>query len=120
MPSYFCLNGATFKISDKEFDNIYRRMKDNEEVSTTEPSSEAESNEPVRNKNSEWRKQENGYYNSKPNDENYFKKYYQSKQKVKFICERCGKELSDKSNKAKHQKSKKCQQAYLNRENSIN
>ena len=55
MPSYFCLNGATFKISDKEFDNIYRRMKDNEEVSTTEPSSEAESNEPVRNKNSEWR-----------------------------------------------------------------
>ena len=120
MPSYFCLNGATFKISDKEFDNIYRRMKDNEEVSTTEPSSETDSNETVRNKNSEWRKQENGYYNSKPNDENYFKKYYQSKQKTNFICERCGKELSDKSNKSKHQKSKKCQQAFLNKENSIN
>ena len=38
----------------------------------------------------EWRKQEDGYYNRKPNDEKYFLRYYQEKTKQPCVCDICG------------------------------
>ena len=60
-------------------------------------------------KNAEWRKQDDGYYNRKPNDETYFQKYYQEKTKQPCVCAICGSALSCKSNLVKHKKTKKCQ-----------
>ena len=60
-------------------------------------------------KNAEWRKQDDGYYNRKPNDETYFQRYYQEKTKQPCVCEICGSALSCKSNLAKHKKTMKCQ-----------
>ena len=60
-------------------------------------------------KDTEWRKQDDGYYNRKPNDEKYFQRYYQEKTKQRCVCDVCGSDLSCKSNLAKHKKSKKCQ-----------
>ena len=57
----------------------------------------------------DWRKQENGYYNSKPNDKDYFNKYYQGKTKQPCVCDICGSNISCKSNISKHKKTKKCQ-----------
>jgi len=34
-----------------------------------------------KNTSAEWRKQDDGYYNRKPNDETYFQKYYREKTK---------------------------------------
>ena len=83
------------------------------ELTDSETSSSEESyktNSSVnKNSNAEWRKQSNGFYTSKPCDENYFKKYYQDKTKTKCVCNICGTELSCKSNMAKHKKTKKCQ-----------
>ena len=57
-----------------------------------------------------WRKQDDGYYNNKPNDSNYFKKHYQEKTKQRCVVDVCGStHVSCKSNFAKHRRTKKCQ-----------
>ena len=50
------------------------------EISSAEENYKANSSV-NKNTNAEWRKQEDGYYNRKPNDETYFQKYYQEKTK---------------------------------------
>ena len=60
-------------------------------------------------KNAEWRKQEDGYYNRKPNDKKYFQRYYQEKTKQPCVCDICGSDLSCQSNLEKHKKTKECQ-----------
>ena len=59
--------------------------------------------------NTGWEKQNDGYYNRKPNVANYFKKYYQEKTKRRCVCDVCGSDVSCKSNLAKHKRTKKCQ-----------
>ena len=100
MPTYFVNQGMTQEVSEDFFDMLWDSIDDGSSQSTDE-------DKPTENKN--WRRQSNGFYNNKPCDENYFKKYYQDKTKTKCLCDVCGTELSCKSNLAKHKKSKKCQ-----------
>ena len=52
---------------------------------------------------------ENGNYNNKPNDPEYFKKYYHLKLSKQVACCNCGAEVTSQK-MSRHQKSKKCQE----------
>ena len=112
MPCYFVSNGVEIPMTNETFGFIWNGF-GNKELIDSETSSAEESykaNSSVnKNTNAEWRKQEDGYYNRKPNDETYFQKYYQEKTKQPCVCNTCGSDLSCKSNLAKHKKTKKCQ-----------
>ena len=105
MSSYFVNNGLKQEIDDDLFDLLWNSI-DRPEQTDTETSTA--SSTPIK-RNSEWRKQEDGYYNSKPNDEEYFKTYYQCKTKQPCVCDVCGTNITCKSNLSKHKKTKKCQ-----------
>ena len=107
MPSYFVNNGIKQEIDDDLFDLMSSMLKGEQEQIT---SSEEEEDKHTKG---QWRRQANGYYNKKPNDEDYFKKYYQGKTKSSCICDVCGYNLSCKSNLSKHKKTKRCM-SYLN------
>ena len=106
MPAYLVNSGVKKEIGDDYFDLLWDSVSEEDEVSTSASSSDSEI---VKKRNGDWRKQDNGYYNTKPNDENYFKKYYLEKLKHEWICDRCGKTLKGKSNMSRHYKSEKCQ-----------
>ena len=112
MPCYFVSNGVEMSMSNQTFDFIWNGF-GNKELIDSETSSSEESykaNSSVnKNTNAEWRKQDDGYYNRKPNDETYFQRYYQEKTKQPCVCDICGSDLSCKSNLTKHKKTKKCQ-----------
>ena len=107
MPAYLVNSGVKKEISDDYFDLLWDSVSEGDEVSTGASSRDCEI---VKKRNGDWRKQDNGYYNTKPNDENYFKKYYLEKLKHEWICDRCGKTLKGKSNMTRHYKSEKCQE----------
>ena len=59
-----------------------------------------------------WRHNADGSYNNKPNDPEYFKKYYQEKIKGKpHTCEFCLSVLSQPSKLPRHLRSAKCLRA---------
>jgi len=61
-----------------------------------------------------WRYNEDGTYNKKPNDPEYFKNYYQEKSKgVRFKCE-CG-GVFLKTGISRHRNSKYCKDFWLKR-----
>lgn len=103
MPSYLVENGIKQEISNDMFDYIHNMICT---PSNSETSNSSDETEEVIQTN--WRHQTNGYYNSKPIDENYFKKYYQEKTKKSCMCEICCSTISCRSNLAKHKKTKKC------------
>ena len=113
MPCYFVSNGVEMSITNQTFDVIWNGFR-NKELTDSETSSSSEeggktgsSGEKARS--AEWRKQDDGYYNRKPNDETYCQRYYQEKTKQPCVCDICGSAVSCKSNLAKHKKTKKCQ-----------
>ena len=113
MPCYFVSNGVEMSMTNQTFDFIWNGF-GNKELTDSETSSSFE--EGVKTcpscanaRHAEWRKQDDGYYNRKPNDEKYFQRYYQEKTKRPCVCDICGSDLSCKSNLAKHKKTKKCQ-----------
>ena len=112
MPCYFVSNGVEMSMTNQTFDVIWNGF-GNEELIDSETSSSEErytANSSVnKNTNAEWRKQDNGYYNRKPNDEKSFQRYHQEKTKQPCVCAICGSAMSCKSNLAKHKKTKKCQ-----------
>ena len=116
MPCYFVSNGVEMSMTDETFDFIWNSF-GNKELTDSETSSWEESykaNSSInKNTNAEWRKQEDGYYNRKPNDETYFQRYYQEKTKQPWVCDICGSTMSCKSNLAKHKKTKKCQRCLV-------
>ena len=68
-------------MTDETFDFIWNSF-GNKELTDSETSSLSEEGDKrgsfVDNaKRAEWRKQDDGYYNKKPNNENYFQRYYQ-------------------------------------------
>ena len=104
-------------MTNQTFDFIWNGF-GNKELTDSETSSSSEEGDktgsPVEKaRNAEWKKQEDGYYNKKPNDVNYFKKCYQEKTKQPCVCDICGSAMSCKSNLAKHKKTKKCQRCLV-------
>ena len=83
----------------------------NKELTASETSSSEESYEAMSSVQKptkpQWRKQDDGYYNRKPNDEKHFQRYYQEKTKQPCACDICGSAMSYKSNLAMHKKTKK-------------
>ena len=55
---------------------------------------------------SRWR--EDGSYDDRPLDPNYFRKYYKNNLSIPFKCPDCGRTISSKSNLSKHQKTNVC------------
>ena len=113
MPCYFVRSGVEIPMTNETFDLIWNGF-GNKELTDSETSSSSEEGATTSSfvdnaKNAEWRKQDDGYYNRKPNDETYSQKYCQEKTKQPCACDICGCAMSCKSNLAKHKKTKKCQ-----------
>ena len=74
MPCYLVSSGVEIPMTNQTFDFIWNGF-GNKELIDSETSSSEESykaNSSVnKNTNAEWRKQDDGYYNRKPNDETY-------------------------------------------------
>ena len=91
MPCYFVSSGVEIPMTNETFDFIWNGF-GNKELTDSETSSSFEegvikqtpSGDNARN--AEWRKQDDGYYNRKPNDETYFRRYYQEKTKQPCVC----------------------------------
>ena len=113
MPCYFVSNGVEIPMTNETFEFIWNSF-GNKELTDSETSSSSEENykaipsvqKPTK---PQWRLQDDGYYNRKPNDETYFQRYYQEKTKRPCVCDICGSAMSCKSNLAKHKETKKCQ-----------
>ena len=84
MPCYFVSSGVEIPMTNETFDFIWNSF-GSKELTDSETSSSEESykgNSSVNeNTSAEWRKQDDGYYNRKPNDETYFQRYYSTKRK---------------------------------------
>ena len=85
MPCYFVSNGVEMSMTNQTFDVIWNGF-GNKELTDSETSSSSEEGDKTgsfveKAINAEWRKQDDGYYNRKPNDKQYFQKYYQEKTK---------------------------------------
>ena len=117
MPCYFVSNGVEMSMTNQTFDVIWNGF-GNKELTDSETSSSSEEGDKTgsfveKARNAEWRKQDDGYNNRKPNDKKYFQKYYQEKTKQPCACDICGCAMSCKSNLAKHKKTKKCQRCLV-------
>ena len=113
MPCYFVSSGVEIPMTNETFDLIWNGF-GNKKLTDSETSSSSQEGDKTgslveKTRHAEWRKQEDGYYNRKPNDETYFQRYYQEKTKQPCVCDICGSAVSCKSNLAKHKKTKKCQ-----------
>ena len=110
MPCYFVSNGVEMSMTNQTFDVIWNGFGD-KELTDSETSSSEEGDKTgslvEKARNAEWRKQDDGYYNRKPNDEKYFQRYYQERTKQPCVCDICGSELSCKSNFGKAQENPK-------------
>ena len=117
MRCYFVSSGAEIPMMNETFAFIWngfgnKELNDSETSSSFEESYEAISlvQKPTK---PQWRRQHDGYYNRKPNDEQYFQRYYQEKTKRPCVCDICGSAMSCKSNLVKHKKTKKCQRCLV-------
>ena len=104
-------------ITNQTFDVIWKGF-GNKELTDSETSSSSEEGDKrgslvEKARNAEWRKQDDGYYNRKPNDEKCFQRYYQEKTIQPCVCDICGSAMSCKSDLAKHKKTKKCQRCLV-------
>ena len=113
MPCYFVSSGVEIPMTNETFDFISNGF-GNKEFIDSETSSSSEENYKATSSvqkptKPQWRKQDNGHYNKKPNDDKYFQQYYQEKTKQPCVCDICGSSVSCKSNLPKHKKTKKCQ-----------
>ena len=117
MPCYFVSSGVEIPMTNETFDFIWNGFENTELIDSETSSSSEESYKAISSvqkpTKSQWRKQDDGYYNRKPNDEKYFQRYYQERTKQQCVCYICGSELSCKSNLAKHKKTKKCQKCLV-------
>ena len=100
MPCYFISNGVEKTMANQAFDLTWNSL-GNQELTDSETSSSSKdsykANSSIeRPARIQWRKQDDGYYNRKPNDEKYFQKYYQEKTKQPCVCDICGSHLSCK------------------------
>ena len=88
MPCYFVSNGLEMQMANETFDLLWNSFP-HAELTDSETSSSFGEGDKVTSsvekpESTGWRKQDDGYYNNKPNDSNYFKKYYQQKTKQRM------------------------------------
>ena len=77
MPCYFVSNGVEMSMTNQTFDFIWNGFR-NKELTDSEMSSSSEEGGKTgsfgeKARSAEW-KQDDGYYNKKPNDEKYFQR----------------------------------------------
>ena len=115
MPCYFASSGIEIPMTNQTFDFIWNGF-GSKELTDRERSSSEESykaNSSVnKNTNADWGKQDDGYYNRKPNDEKYFQRYYQEKTKQPCVCDICGSAMNCKSNLASTRKRRSAKGAW--------
>ena len=93
---FMVIDGHKMKIDDNTFDTMSQLVQDELQTSSEE--------QPT--KKSRWR--DDGTYDNRPLDPDYFKRYYQNKLKTPMTCPDCGKTIANKSNMSKHRNTKKC------------
>ena len=98
MPCYFVSSGVEIPMTNQTFDFIWngfgnKELNDNETSSSSDENYKANSSV-NKNTNAEWRKQDDGHYNRKPNDETCFQRYYQEKTMQPYVCDICGSDMS--------------------------
>ena len=79
MPCYFVSSGVEIPMTNQTFDFIWNGF-GNKELTDSETSLSEENYKAISSVQKptkpQWRKQDDGYYNRKPNDETYFQRYY--------------------------------------------
>ena len=88
-------NGVKLQMDDDLFDCMWNAIKENKTPDFNRMKKNAT----------------NERLNAKYKEEGYFKKYYKTNDGC-YECERCGKKISSKTNKAKHQNTARCQEIY--------
>ena len=101
MPCYFVMDGVKQEMDEEVFDQM---MHDLHQLKSTNPPTPTTT--PTNNRRTRWN--EDGTYNKKPLDPNYFNKYYEKHLKTPFSCPDCGRTISSKSNLAKHRQTNVC------------
>ena len=96
MPCFMVVDGIKSEMDEDLFDRLSNEMSDTQQEPIT----------PIHNR---WK--EDGTYDKKPLDPQYFKKYYETKLKQSYQCPVCQKVISSKSNLSKHQQTSKCKKA---------
>lgn len=94
MPSFMVIDKMPMEITDEMFSQISRELHN-------EPSKPVKKN----------KFKQDGTYDKKPLNDNYFKEYYHNNLKEPFQCPDCGRIISSKSNLSKHRNSNVCKRA---------
>ena len=94
MPCYFVMDGVKQEMDDDVFDDMMNELHSIKSLSR------------VNANTSRWN--DDGTYDKKPLDPQYFCKYYQKNLKEPFVCPDCGRTISSKSNLSKHRKTNVC------------
>ena len=88
-------NGVKLQMDDDLFDLMWKSIKNNEKIDY----------------NKKKKKATNQRLNAKYQEQGYFKEYYKNNDSC-FKCDRCGKTISSRTNKAKHQNTARCKEIY--------
>ena len=105
MTNYFVReNGRRTIIDDDIFNMIWQSIDEEDRLLTTETEESSTSTNDSRKIK---KKQYNDTLNKKYKENGYFKEYYKEHDKP-FECENCGCKLNSSTNRARHQKTKKC------------
>ena len=105
MTNYFVReNGRRTIIDDDVFNMIWQSIDEDDRLLTTETEESSTSTNDSRKIK---KKQYNDTLNKKYKENGYFKEYYKEHDKP-FECENCGCKLNSSTNRARHQKTKKC------------
>ena len=97
-------NGRRTIIDDDIFNMIWQSIDEDDRLLTTETEESSTSTNDSRKIK---KKQYNDTLNKKYKENGYFKEYYKEHDKP-FECENCGCKLNSSTNRARHQKTKKC------------
>ena len=95
MNSTLVMHGVKLQMDDDLFDCMWNAIKENMPPDFNRVKKNAT----------------NERLDAKYKEEGYFKNYYKKNDGC-FECERCGKRISSKTNKAKHQNTGRCQEIY--------
>jgi hypothetical protein len=94
MPCYLVIDGMKQEMEEDIFDQMVETLH------------QPDIPDPPLQTSTRWKP--DGTYDKKPNDPQYFQKYYQKKLSTPFTCPDCGRTISSKSNLSKHRQTNIC------------